>query len=153
MHDLLVYVAIIQHLNYTRQESKRAPQFAVCFCNTSDHEKHEKNQGHEIQYNSLDSSQGYNHAHFERPHLKQCLWKSQCVRSGNTSIISWTQGKSKKEWYIHDPFYIINSPAKFWLNQIRTHMFLLKLFDTAWILLWSLKVVLTAEGSLSSTNI
>lgn len=85
------------------------------------------NQGHQIQYNSLDSNQGYNHADFERPRLKRCLRKSQCVKSGNTSIISWTHGKSKKEWYIHDPLYIINSHTKFWLNRIRTHMFLLKL--------------------------
>lgn len=74
MHDLSVYVAIIQHLNYTRQESKRTPQFAVYVSATPvTMKKKEKNQGHEIQYNSLDSNQGYNHADFERHRLKQCL--------------------------------------------------------------------------------
>ena len=42
--------------------------------------------------------------------------------------------KNQKLWYVHDLLDVINNRTKFQLNQIRTELFQLKLFDTAVIL-------------------
>ena len=63
----LMYVATIQHLNYSRQESKqefKKAQFAAFISNTLVTLK--QRQGHQTSNENVDSKQGYDNVKFER---------------------------------------------------------------------------------------
>ena len=59
---ILMYIATIQHLNYSTQESKQ--DFAVFISNTPVTLK--QSQSHQTYSDNADPEQGYNHAKFER---------------------------------------------------------------------------------------
>ena len=66
-----MYVATIQHLNYSRQQPTR--HFAVNVSATPLTLK--RGQGNQTQYELVDCKQGYNHANFEGPPLKISMKK------------------------------------------------------------------------------
>ena len=67
-----MYVATIQHLNYSRQEPKEESEQESRKCNLKFifliHLWPWNSQGHQIYNENVDSKQGYNYAKLERSH-------------------------------------------------------------------------------------
>ena len=79
-------------------------------------------QGHLNWSELVDPKQDNNNAKFEKPRLKSVCEKANdkvFVKWGNMSIISRDLCGSKKYWYIHDLFDVLNNPTKFQINKIR----------------------------------